>query len=191
MTDFEHISGKQNGVEDALSRPIDNNIDAWPSLHRNHGKSNGFVKRIHCTLKAAIWARLANDNWTDRLPRVLQGLPNTQKEDLKVSPAELVFGGKVLLPCGFSSTTPNDVYITTFVNKFQNITNATLYTEYSNHFTKRKQLRATSSKANLLSFAPTTAESLIRYGPIFQLIALMRVEGVLINQDNPNVVDDG
>ncbi|KII65129.1 hypothetical protein RF11_14070 [Thelohanellus kitauei] len=83
-------------------------------------------------------ALLHNDEWTDHFPWVLLGLRNTQKEDLKVSPVELVFGSQVSLSCDFSTTTPDDVDVTTFVNKFQKITNVIRYTESSDHNTKRK-----------------------------------------------------
>ncbi|KII60610.1 hypothetical protein RF11_07373 [Thelohanellus kitauei] len=96
-----------------------------------HPQSNGLVERIHPTSKAALRARLSNDKWTDHLQWVVL--------DLKVSIAVLVFGSQVSLHCDFSTSTPDDVDVTTFVNILHNITNAIHYSETSNHDTKRNK----------------------------------------------------
>ncbi|KII64440.1 hypothetical protein RF11_15441 [Thelohanellus kitauei] len=98
--------------------------------------SNGFVERLRRTLKAALNARLANDKWTDHIPMILQDFRKTQNEDLKVFPAELVFGSQVSLPLGFSTTSPEDVDVTTLFIKLKKFTNPIRPTETSNHDTK-------------------------------------------------------
>ena len=67
-----------------------------------HPQANGMVERFHRTLKAALRARLCGTNWIDQLPWVLLGLRTAPKEDLKASPAELVFGDNLLLPGEFA-----------------------------------------------------------------------------------------
>ena len=42
-------------------------------------------------------------NWVEQLPRVLLGLPNTPKEDIRASTAELVFGTPMTLPGMFAA----------------------------------------------------------------------------------------
>lgn len=67
-----------------------------------HPQANGMVERFHRTLKASLRARLRDNNWLDELPWVLLGLRTAPKEDLKSSPAELVFGDSLLLPGEFA-----------------------------------------------------------------------------------------
>jgi len=59
-------------------------------------RANGLIERFHRTLKASIMAR--NNSWYDDLPYVLLGLRTTIKEDIKASPAELIFGKNPRLP---------------------------------------------------------------------------------------------
>jgi len=70
-------------------------------------RANGMIERFHRTLKHAIMAR--GTDWYDSLPFVLLGLRTTEKEDLKCSPAELVYGVKPRLPADISLSTPTEV----------------------------------------------------------------------------------
>jgi transposase InsO family protein len=68
-----------------------------------HPAANGLVERLHRQLKAAIMCH-ATTQWTEVLPLVLLGIRSAWKEDLKGSPAELVYGEPLTLPSQFFST---------------------------------------------------------------------------------------
>ncbi|XP_034936590.1 uncharacterized protein [Chelonus insularis] len=65
-----------------------------------HPASNGLVERWHRTLKIALMCH-PNIPWVDVLPSVLLGLRTVYKEDLKASPAELLFGTTLRIPGEF------------------------------------------------------------------------------------------
>ena len=73
-----------------------------------HPQANGLVERMHRRLKEALKARLTGPNWLDQLPWVLLGLRTTVKDDLRCSPAELVYGTPIAIPgdCLPTSTAP-------------------------------------------------------------------------------------
>lgn len=76
-----------------------------------HPQSNGLVERLHRTLKAAITASCRsyqNRNWYEALPLVLLGLRTMVKEDLKCSPAELVYGEALVIPGEYVVPVPTD-----------------------------------------------------------------------------------
>ncbi|XP_055918953.1 uncharacterized protein LOC129950995 [Eupeodes corollae] len=75
-----------------------------------HPQANGIVERFHRTLKAAINCNDSN-RWVQRLPLILLGLRATLKEDLKATPAELVYGTSLRLPA--------DLLAPTIVNQSQ------------------------------------------------------------------------
>ena len=60
-----------------------------------HPECNGKVERQHRTLKTSIMAR--KQNWIDALPAILLGMKITPLEN-GYSPAELVFGKRLLMP---------------------------------------------------------------------------------------------
>ncbi|KAL0810588.1 hypothetical protein ABMA28_010705 [Loxostege sticticalis] len=68
-----------------------------------HPACNGLVERFHRQLKAAIVCH-ARSNWTESVPLVLLGIRSTLKEDLKCSPAELIYGEPLRLPGDFFET---------------------------------------------------------------------------------------
>ena len=61
-------------------------------------RANGMVERFHRQLKASLRAVEAGEKWSDHLPMVLLLFRNTYKEDLKASPADLVYGQSLTLP---------------------------------------------------------------------------------------------
>ena len=63
-----------------------------------HLQANGLDERFHRTLKAALKARLRNQNWMDELPWVLLGIRTAPKEDLHASSAELAYGYPLTVP---------------------------------------------------------------------------------------------
>lgn len=68
-----------------------------------HPASNGLVERFHRQLKASITCH-ANSNWVESLPLVLLGIRSAYKEDLKSTPAEMVYGEPLRLPGDFFSS---------------------------------------------------------------------------------------
>lgn len=65
-----------------------------------HPQSNGAVERWHRTLKAAILCH-NKEKWVSHLPMILLGLRCVYKEDLKATPAELVYGATLRIPGEF------------------------------------------------------------------------------------------
>ena len=79
-----------------------------------HPQANGFIERLHRSLKASLKARLTSPNWMDELPWVLLGLRTVPKEDLNASAAELVYGAPLTVPGDFvpdTESTPIDVHL--------------------------------------------------------------------------------
>lgn len=68
-----------------------------------HPQANGMIERFHRTLKAAIKCH-NTQQWTNTLPLVLLGLRTSLHEDIKASPAELVYGTTLKIPGDFFST---------------------------------------------------------------------------------------
>ena len=71
-----------------------------------HPQANGMVERFHRQLKAAIMARGNTIHWSSEIPIVLLGIRATVKEDLKCSPAEMVYGQTLKLPGEFFIENP-------------------------------------------------------------------------------------
>ncbi|XP_032689768.1 uncharacterized protein LOC116853023 [Odontomachus brunneus] len=65
-----------------------------------HPAANGMVERFHRQLKTAIRCH-QTESWVDTLPVVLMGIRAAVKEDLKTTPAELVYGETIRLPGEF------------------------------------------------------------------------------------------
>ena len=79
-----------------------------------HPQANGLVERFHRQLKAALRARLTDENWVDQLPWVMLGVRTCPKEDLGCSSAELVYGTPLTVPGEFvvASAQPADARTT-------------------------------------------------------------------------------
>ena len=67
-----------------------------------HPQANGFIERLHRTMKAALKTRLSDPDWLDQLPWVMLGIRTTPKEDLDASPAEMVYGSTLTVPGDFT-----------------------------------------------------------------------------------------
>jgi transposase InsO family protein len=74
-----------------------------------HPSANGMVERFHRQLKAALKCH-EEGRWTDNLPWVMLGIRSAWKEDIKATPAELVYGTTIRLPGEYLSppTTTTD-----------------------------------------------------------------------------------
>lgn len=80
-----------------------------------HPAANGIVERLHRQLKAAIMCH-ASSQWTEALPLVLLGMRSSWKEDLRSSPAELVYGEPLCLPGQFFS--PKDDFTSSDITQY-------------------------------------------------------------------------
>lgn len=94
-----------------------------------HPQSNGMIERFHLTIKTAVTASNP-DKWTDNIPIVLLALRCMHKEDLKASPAELVFGQTLRMPGEFfaeTDTVTQTEFVTNFKQIIQNLAPTTTY----------------------------------------------------------------
>ena len=85
-----------------------------------HPSSNGMVERFHRQLKSSIKAYRDPSKWTEILPLVLLGIRNTIKADLQCTPAQLVYGTTLRLPCQFiTSNSSTTLDPTVYVDRLQ------------------------------------------------------------------------
>lgn len=63
-----------------------------------HPQANGIIERFHRQLKATLMAKTNSSRWYDELPIVLLGLRSVYKEDIKATPAEMIYGQNLRLP---------------------------------------------------------------------------------------------
>ena len=82
-------------------------------------RANGLVERLHRTLKTAIMA--CKHHWYETLPLVLLSIRSMYKEDLKASPAELVFGTELTIPGDLITTTNSSAAPEQVVTKLKSI----------------------------------------------------------------------
>lgn len=80
-----------------------------------HPQSNGIIERWHRTLKAALLCHNA-DRWTEHLPMILLGLRTIHKEDIRASPAEMVYGTTLRIPCEFFGENSRNITTSEFAN---------------------------------------------------------------------------
>lgn len=84
-----------------------------------HPQANGMVERFHRQLKSSIRARNNTIHWSSELPIVLLGIRASLKDDLKCSPAELVYGQALRLPGEFFETSSGSMDHNSFLEKFR------------------------------------------------------------------------
>ncbi|XP_066260989.1 uncharacterized protein [Euwallacea similis] len=80
--------------------------------------TNGKVERCHRTLKAAIMA-YAIERWTEVLLTILLGLHATLRDEIGVSPAEMLYGTLLRLPGEFFEAVQLNTDPTSFVSKLK------------------------------------------------------------------------
>lgn len=73
-----------------------------------HPQANGMVERFHRRLKNSLVARDNTQNWSEDIPFVLLGIRAAISEELKCSPADLVYGQPLKLPGEYFEETLND-----------------------------------------------------------------------------------
>ena len=84
-----------------------------------HPACNGMIERFHRQLKAAIVC-YADSTWLESLPLVLLGIRSALKEDLKSSPAELLYGEPLRLPGDLFQPTQNRILdVTEYVDRLR------------------------------------------------------------------------
>ena len=66
-----------------------------------HLQANGLVERFHQSMKASLRACSQSPSWISELPWVMLGLRTMLKDDLGISPAELVFRSLLMVPGEF------------------------------------------------------------------------------------------
>jgi len=69
-----------------------------------HPAANGMIERLHRQLKAAIKSH-QTEEWAEVLPVILLGVRAAWKEDLRATPAEMVYGETIRLPGQFLGET--------------------------------------------------------------------------------------
>lgn len=97
-----------------------------------HPQANGMIERWHRTLKAAIMCRKTKD-WYNVLPTILLGLRSTYKEDLRCTPAEMVYGTALTLPGQFFVESDKQVIQSDFVKSLREHMSSLRPTPASNH----------------------------------------------------------
>lgn len=97
-----------------------------------HPQSNGFVERWHRTLKASIMASNKKD-WSRVLPFILLGLRSTLREEFLATPAELLYGENIRLPCDFLQESTNSFCQSDFVNHLRKVFSHIRPVQASNH----------------------------------------------------------
>lgn len=70
-----------------------------------HPCANGIVERLYRQLKAAIKCH-ETERWVEALPAILLGMRSAWKDDLRATPAELVYGQPLRLPGEFLVAQP-------------------------------------------------------------------------------------
>lgn len=81
-------------------------------------KANGFIERVHRTLKASLMCH-SDSSWIEVLPLVLLGLRTAVREEWGHTPAELVYGQTLRLPGELFTAPPLEVSQPDFISKLQ------------------------------------------------------------------------
>ena len=74
-----------------------------------HPQANGLVERFHRHIKSCFKCLERPSDWLPKLPFILLALRNCYKEDIKSSPAEMVYGQTLKLPADIFSPDNNPI----------------------------------------------------------------------------------
>jgi len=83
----------------------------------HHPTANGFIERLHRTLKAAIICHA--EKWTNALPLVLLGIRTAYKEELQSSAVELFYGEPLRVPGELLVPTTSRFKASTFIEQLR------------------------------------------------------------------------
>lgn len=112
-----------------------------------HPQANGMIERFHRQLKAAIMCHRSTD-WAGKLPIILMGFRSTYKEDIKATPAEMVYSTTLRLPGQFFHDDKSTKSEAEFIKEFRRTLSALRPTQASNHGKQKtfvqKELRDTT-----------------------------------------------
>ena len=92
-----------------------------------HPQANGMIEKLHGQLKNSLKARTTGPYWMDHLPMVLLGIRTAWREDPDCSPAELVYGSSLRIPCEFLGNTssgflqPSSTFLHNLQTSMQNV----------------------------------------------------------------------
>ncbi|CAB0028071.1 unnamed protein product [Trichogramma brassicae] len=100
-----------------------------------HPMSNGMIERFHRTLKAAL--KCSTQPWTEALPSVMLGLRTSYKEDLKASPAEMLYGTTLRIPGDFFLASSPIADKSTFVRSLRQLFKSLKPVPASRHTTRK------------------------------------------------------
>lgn len=94
-------------------------------------QANGIIERWHRTLKTAIKTR-TDTNWAPAIPLIVLALRCTLKEDLKTTPAEMVYGEQLQLPGGYFEE-PKKIAASEFVKQMNSYLRSLRTKETAHH----------------------------------------------------------
>ena len=117
-------------------------------------RANGLVERFHRQLKDSLRC-LNQNNWLNSLPLALLGIRSAVKEDLKLSPAELVFGRPLRLPADITIKSASNATIDDIITFVQD-----LKSKLATH-------RPVSSRTLLHSYSPQVPKVLSTCAYVF------------------------
>ena len=84
-----------------------------------HPQANGIIERFHRTLKASLNAKQSHLDWVQKLPLILLSIRSQYKQDLKCTPAELVYGQTLRLPADLVTNNKSEIDPATYVGKLK------------------------------------------------------------------------
>ena len=85
-----------------------------------HPQAQGMIERFHRSLKNAIKAQTNPTNWVDSLPLILLSLRTAVKQEIGLSPAEMLYGTTLQLPGEILMSTPQTTDISHCINRLRN-----------------------------------------------------------------------
>lgn len=97
-----------------------------------HPQANGMIERFHRTMKSAIKCQ-NNERWSETLPMIMLALRCVFKDDIKATPAEMVYGENIKLPCDFFEDINDDSFGAEFVQELRELIRKIQPVPASNH----------------------------------------------------------
>ncbi|KAK2577959.1 hypothetical protein KPH14_012657 [Odynerus spinipes] len=101
-----------------------------------HPESNGIIERWHRSLKVALMCH-ESSSWIDVLPIALLGLRTSYKEDIKGSPAEILYGTTLKVPSEFFDHEDLDSDPQIFLEDFRRIMRSLRPKPTAHHSTRK------------------------------------------------------